>query len=211
VSKFTSSRAPASIPLPGTAPRKATPPEATVHVPKEAFRTTWPGRPEAGMDVGLLRVSVADEIAARRKGDARANRMIEKFIFQGAPAWHLATLEESWWQEHDDAVMTFLVAQATCNAKSTAIPWLNVAEDNVPLALTGDGIRLVWGALRAFWDGTDPTRQAATDAELDELAARIQRGHMTTMAPGLSLTTRRLAMPILTALRMTPPAVAKTG
>jgi hypothetical protein len=149
-------------------------PAEVVELRPEHFADTWPGKPTEAVRVGLRIVSEAN----LQTGRAEAARQ----------AWERFPDEELDEEERvdafNDALMAWVVAKATTQPDNAAVPWLEMAQDNLPIALSSGGLRELWYRVEALTVERSPLSPEATDDDLVKLVEALQSGAAWTSADG---------------------------
>lgn len=147
-------------------------PADVVMVLPEHFADAWPSKSAEPVRVGLRLVSEKDLQTAR----AQASKT----------AWDHFPDEDLDEDERIDcynaALMTWVVACATCHPDDASKPWIDMAHDNLQLALTSGGLRSLWERVEALTVECSPLAPEATDDELTALFAAVQSGAAWTSA-----------------------------
>lgn len=142
------------------------PPPGNVTVPPSAFDATWERRPKSDVCIGLRFISDDDVQSARSQA--------AKTAFQLHPRATSGGLEEQPWSDaYEDALMRWIVARGTCDPNDVTVSWdgwREAPEDMVGIALTVDGVRLIFDAWERMRVANDVTIPEATDEEIAQLA-----------------------------------------
>lgn len=148
------------------------------------FADTWPDKPSAPVMVGLRLVSEADYQTARAEAAKRA--------WAHFPDEDLD--EDERVDCFNDALAAWVIARATTRPDDATKSWLDMAHDNVQLALTTGGIRYVFDQITALLVERSPLSPEATDAEIGRLTEALTSGAAWSSAGG---TTARHARRLL--------------
>lgn len=155
-------------------------PPRHVLVPPSAFQSGWPKRPKADVAIGLRLISQLDTETGRAAAAARANQLHDENDVEGQV------------QAYNDALMCAAVARGTCDANDVSQPYFELADDNVPLALTSPGVRFLYDALERLHLETSPLWEPASDEGLRAIVKRIERGDVARVPTPVQLRLRKL-------------------
>lgn len=130
------------------------------------YADTWRDKPTGPVQVGLRLVSEADFQVARAEA--------------AKTAWEQFPEGD---QDHDertdafnDALAAWIVARATTQPDDASKPWMEMAHDNVQLALTTGGLHFLFDQVVALYIERSPLSPEATDGELVRLCDALTSG-----------------------------------
>jgi hypothetical protein len=115
------------------APRK---PEAFIVLPPTAFADEWKDKPNTDVAVGLRRLSEQDEKVSKEQG--------RKIVFRDHVRKGKVVDEEEAWESYNQELIRYLMARAMCDVNDVSKPYFDFAEDTIHVALTSEGLGLVW-------------------------------------------------------------------
>lgn len=141
-------------------------PAEVVTLSPEHFADTWPQKPAEAVQVGLRLVSEADLQTARAEA---ARRAWDRFPDEDLD-------EDERVDAYNAALTTWIVARATCKPDNANQPWIDMAQDNLPLALTTGGLLTLWHRVEGLVAERSPLSPEATEDDLVRLATAIQSG-----------------------------------
>lgn len=155
---------------------RAAKPEPAIVVAVEPghFADTWPDKPAAPALVGLRLVSEADLQTARAEAAKRA--------WAHFPDEDLD--EDERVDCFNDALAAWVIARAATQPDDATKPWLDMAHDNVQLALTSGGIAFLFDQIMALHTERSPLSPEASDADLVRLTAALTSGEAWAGATG---------------------------
>lgn len=154
-------------------------------VPPEAFADTWELRPTTPMRIGVRLLADGDYDKAR----AAAARLA---------ADNHPTDPESRIEAFNEALMQWVVARGTCKADDVSQPFWQCPQDIVPIALSPDGLRLLFDAIEELKIEKTPLGREADDAALQSLGTLLQiEGVRTVLVRDGSKRLRRLLQHVL--------------
>jgi hypothetical protein len=134
-----------------------------IEVPPEAFASDWLDRPSEPVKIGLRLVPDHDKQVARAEAAKYAAQM------------HPGDTENAI-DCFNDALLRWLIARATCQPHDVREPWFQMAEDTVRYALSTEGVKTLAHEIEVFELETSPLTKPATDDEVADLAALLERG-----------------------------------
>ena len=139
------------------APRQA---EAFVVLPPIAFSDEWRDRPKTEVCVGLRRLSEQDEKVSMEQG--------RKIVFRDHMREGKVVDEDMAWESYNQELMRYMMARAMCDVNDVSKPFFEFAEDTIHVALTPEGLKLVWDR---WWmlKLTGPAAPVADDDALKRL------------------------------------------
>lgn len=146
-------------------------PPSNVVVPLRAFDETWESRPKGDVCIGL-RLVAEDDIQTAR---SQAGKIAKKLHPRAAVG---SLDQELWFDAYRDALVRWIVARGTCDPNDVTRAWegwSTAPEDIVAIALTTDGVRLIFNAWERMRIASDPTTPEATDEEIVKLAMAQDR------------------------------------
>ena len=140
------------------APRR---PEAFIVLPPSAFSDEWRDRPKTEVAVGLRRLSEQDEKVSKEQG--------RKIVFRDHVRDGKVVFEDQAWESYNDELIRYLMARAMCDVNDVSRPFFEMAEEVIHVALTSEGLRLVWDR---WWmlKLSGPAAPVANDAALRRLS-----------------------------------------
>jgi len=147
------------MPFSAVVQEKARKPLRVIDVNASDFADEWPEKPSDKVPVGLRLISESEMLTARAVANKRATET------SGTLADQIAAF--------NDALMAWAVAVGTCQPEDVTAPWMAAAADNIPLALTSRGMRRIYDEIERLHTDASPLHHEASDAELDQLAARL--------------------------------------
>ena len=117
---------------------KATPrrPEAFILLPPTAFSDEWKDRPTSAVAVGLRRLSEQDEKVSKEQG--------RKIVFRDHVREGKIVDQEQAWESYNQELIRYMMARAMCDVNDVSKPFFEFAEDVIHVALTSEGLGLVW-------------------------------------------------------------------
>lgn len=130
------------------------------------FADTWPDKPREAVPVGLRLVSEADYQTARAEA---AKRAWEHFPDEDLD-------EDERVDCFNDALAAWIVARGTTRPDDATKPWLDMAHDNVQLALTTGGLRFLFDQITTLMLERSPLSPEATDKDLARLVEALRTG-----------------------------------
>lgn len=132
-------------------------------LPITAWATDYEGRAIQPVEIGLKILSESDIQSARSEAVRAAWNCIP-----GEPG---DTKTEERIEAFNDALIRFAVARGTCKPTDATLPYWDMAEDVVSLALTTDGIKFLWEELQKLKIERSPLSAEIDDDEASSLAA----------------------------------------
>lgn len=181
------------------------PPERVVTLSTTIFKDDYASKPEGPtVRVGIVRASATDYEQARsialKEADNRYHRVIDPV---------------EWYDAFASKVMCTIAARASCRADDQSKTWMLAAEDNLPLALTPEGVRTIWDEIRRLHREKDITHPIADDVALEDFCRRVRRGELARLPEAEQVAARRylawLLIEIKTAPEPTAPALGKSA
>lgn len=152
-------------------------PATVVAVEPGHFADTWPEKPSGAVLVGLRLVSEADYQTARAEAAKRA--------------WDHFPDEDLDGDERvdcfNDALAAWIVARGTTQPDNATKPWLDMAHDNVQLALTTGGLRFLFDQITALMIERSPLSPEASDADIARLVDALGSGAAWSSASGVTV------------------------
>ncbi len=145
-------------PKPGAAPG-APPAPKVVTVPPSAFADTWRLKPKAPIEIGIRLIADADFDKARTHAAKIAAEVPDP---------------DARIEAYNEALMQWAVARATCKPENAQEDFWRASQDVVPIALTDDGLTLLFHELQNLKIEQSPLIGEAKDAELEELGKLLQ-------------------------------------
>jgi hypothetical protein len=138
------------------------------------YADTWPHKPAEPTPVGLRLVSEGDFQTARAEA---AKKAWDQF-----PDADLDSDERV--DAFNDALAAWIVARGTTQHDDATKPWLEMAHDNVQIALTTGGLHFLFDQLVALYTERSPLSPEATDPELIRLCDALTNGTAWATADG---------------------------
>ena len=130
------------------------------------FADTWPKKPAEPTPVGLRLVSEADFQTARAEAAKKA--------WDYFPDPDLDDDERA--DAYNDALAAWIVARGTTQANDATKPWLEMAHDNVQVALTSGGVHFLFDQLVALYTERSPLSPEASDGDIVRLCDALHSG-----------------------------------
>ena len=157
-----------------------------VIVPVSAFADTWSKKPAAPVEMGLRLVAARDIDTARAEA---AREAIDWYDDGEGGCIDEVARDEA----YNEALMRHALARALCQPHNTKQPFFQVASETIRLALTSEGVRLLWDELVRLHRSTG-VNQAPIDAdEIAELSRILARpGAVDQLPSGVRGEIRRL-------------------
>ena len=115
------------------APKQA---EAFIVLPPSAFSDEWRDKPRVEVCVGLRRLSEQDEKVSKEQG--------RKIVFRDHVREGKVVDEDQAWESYNQELIRYLMARAMCDVNDVSKPFFEFAEDTIHVALTSEGLGLVW-------------------------------------------------------------------
>ncbi len=141
------------------------------------YADTWPQKPTTPTPVGLRLVSEADFQTARAEAAKRAWEQ-----FPDADIDHDDRVDA-----FNDALAAWIVARATTQPDDASKPWLEMAADNVQVALTTGGVHYLFDQITALYTERSPLSPEATDGECLRLCDALTTGAAWSSADGVTV------------------------
>lgn len=136
-----------------------------VRVPPSAFADTWAKRPRTEQQIGLR--LVGDDILDTAR--AAAAKIAHEVHDDTAPTGRL--------DAYTEALIRTILAHACVKPDDVRSTWFGPApEDLIAIALTDDGLLLLWEAFERMKVRESPLPLEAEDEELDELVEGLRTG-----------------------------------
>lgn len=168
------------------APRK---PARIVILPPSAFADTWSKRPIADVAVGLRRLCEDDlQIAS---GEA------SKYAIQLYRSNDGCVDEDARLEARNHALVSYAMARATTDPNDVTLPYFEMAEDVIKMALTPQGIGRLWDEYVVLSRSSGVDLPIASDADALRLSRLLKGGRLATLPQGVQAETRKLLMHIL--------------
>jgi hypothetical protein len=137
-------------------------PAHTLVIPPTSWAESWEERPTDEVAAGLRMLAEDDLQRARAHAVTKAKELHDDLDGQIAA--------------FNDALMAFAVARSLCDPNDTTLPFIPMAEDNLTLAFTTDGIRRCWDELERVRIEVSPLTPQATDLEIQALVELLNEG-----------------------------------
>lgn len=170
-----------------------------VVVPVSAFADTWTKKPAAPVEMGLRLVAARDIDTARAEA---AREAIDWYDDGEGGCIDEVARDEA----YNEALMRHALARALCQPHNTQQPFFQVASETIRLALTSEGLRLLWDELVRLHRGTGVNQPPIEADEVAELAAILARSGSVDCLPESSRgEVRRLLAHCLAELRAANP------
>jgi len=149
-------------------------PLRTVLLEPGSFASSWNGRPEGAIAIGLRAISESDETTAA--GEA------EKFVRELVRPTDAGEAVIA----YNDALMRWLVSAAMCdpNDAEKRHPDFPLAETTLHNQLTSNALRFLYEETERLRVETSPLHPPATDEEIGELIAVLSVGEAMSALPG---------------------------
>ena len=154
------------------------------------FADEWESKPPKAVCVGLRLMSERDKQRAR----AEAEKLALELHPRGGPNWVDA---------FNDALVRLICAFGISDPNDVEQPSdiLQMAEDQVRLALTSSGARFIFDALVRYEVETSALAPEATDEDINDLGERIGSGELLVLTGARAANVRRFLRYALDELR----------
>jgi hypothetical protein len=176
-----------------------------VTIPRSAFADDWADKPTDDIVAGLRLVAEKDQETATIEAAKYATRVLE-----GGP--HEAKVDAETFDEiFNSRIMVEIVARTLCdpNDVTKPHPTFPFPEDQIPIAFSPRGIRLVWAALERAMVELSPVVGEASNADLQRLAMHVSNGSFDRLRAEEARSARRFADHLLSMLDAAAPTVAE--
>lgn len=134
-------------------------------LPTNAFADTWSGKPKSPVKVGVRLLSDKDVEVARAEAARKAFALHPR-----------GQDDPNFVDAFNDALMRTAVAFGTCRPENVALPYFDVAEDMVWVALTSFGVKRLYEELESLALESSPLTPEASDDDLADMAGALAAG-----------------------------------
>jgi hypothetical protein len=141
-------------------------PARVVPLRVDHYADAWPDKPTSDAQVGLRLVSEADYQTARTEAARRA--------WESFPDEDLD--EDERVDCYNDTLAAWIVARGTTQPDDASKPWMQMAHDNMQVALTPQGIHYLFDAIAVLHAERSPLSPEASDDDLVKLCEALQSG-----------------------------------
>jgi hypothetical protein len=129
-------------------------------LPPASFRTEWAKRPTDDVAIGIRLLSEQEKLTAQAEAFKTAT--------QGGRTGEAAS------HRYLEEILVWAVAMAAVNPNDERRPWFADGNAEVKLALTPEAIRHLFDEMELAHVAASPTRAAATDEDLAQLAELLR-------------------------------------
>lgn len=171
-------------------------PGRTMVLASWVFADDWADKPQGDVCIGLKLMPEGAKADARQKAEELALNMHPKGGVNAVDAFN-------------DGLMRLMVAFAMCDPNDVTLPWsgMQLAEDEVHLALTSRGARFIYEAIERYEVESSPLNPELTDEEIDELVDALEGGRLSLIVISRAKLARRFLRYALDELRTAPTRI----